>query len=129
MKKSQRNGVLTYVYEKYGVTPDYPWLSSPSNAVLRNGDSGKWFAIIMEVDGEKLGLNKKDTVDVINIKCTPDTIATLLGEDGFLPAYHMNKEHWMTLLLDWTVKCEMIHLLIDKSYNIIAEKNKRKPIK
>jgi predicted DNA-binding protein (MmcQ/YjbR family) len=40
---------------------------------------------------------------------------------GFLPAYHMNKEHWLTVLLDNTVPEKEIYELIDDSYELTTQ--------
>ena len=57
-------------------------------------------------------------VDVINLKNLPEMIGSLRKESGILPAYHMNKEHWITLLLDGTVEKKKICDLIDISYEL-----------
>lgn len=44
-----RDVILNYALSTYGTEPEYPWESSPDNAVLRNTMSGKWYAIIMRV--------------------------------------------------------------------------------
>ena len=41
----------------------------------------------------------------------------LLKQDGFYPAYHMNKKNWITVILDNTISDEKIMNLIDKSYS------------
>ncbi len=45
-------------------------------------------------------------------------IGSLRLSKGFLPAYHMNKEHWITILLDGSVEREKIKQLIDLSYEL-----------
>ena len=44
-----RDVILNYAFSTYGTEPEYPWESSPDNAVLRNTMSGKWYAIDMRV--------------------------------------------------------------------------------
>ena len=36
--------------------------------------------------------------------------------EGILPGYHMNKEHWISVVLDGSVAIEHIHELIQDSY-------------
>lgn len=38
---------------------------------------------------------------------------------GFLPGYHMNKEHWITMLMDGTVSEAKILDFLDMSYDLI----------
>ena len=60
--------IFSYVKKKYGVEPDYPFSTAPDYPVLRHEDNRKWFAIIMDAPGDKLGLEDTDRVDVINVK-------------------------------------------------------------
>lgn len=115
---SKRRSVFEYALKKYGSEPDYLWPRYPGYAVLRHNGSEKWYAIVMDVSKEKLGIEAEGEVDVIDVKCSPRTIEALLGEKGFLPAYHMNKVHWISILLDGTVPLEKVYDLIDTSYEL-----------
>ncbi len=115
---SNRETILRYVKDQYDARPDYPWAKFPGYAVLRHGDSDRWFALIMDVPRGKVGLEGAKKVDVLDVKCDPQEIGALRTKSGYLPAYHMNKEHWITVLLDGSVPLEEITYLIDKSYNL-----------
>ena len=82
-----RDVILNYALSTYGTEPEYPWESSPDNAVLRNMMSGKWYAIIMCVKRQILGLDGDGFVDVMNVKCDPILVGSLRMKNGFLPAY------------------------------------------
>lgn len=110
--------VEKYINEYYDILPDYPWNDLPNAAVFRHKNNKKWFALIMEVGYDKLNIDKPGTVNVINLKNIPEMIGSIRQEDGILPAYHMNKEHWITVLLDGTVSKERICDLIDISYEL-----------
>ena len=96
-----RQDVLTFASEQYGTEPECLWASCPEYAVLRHRN-GKWYGVVMDVLREKLGLSGKGCVDVLNVKCEPELIGAFRQRDGFLPAYHMNRSHWLTVLLDGT---------------------------
>ena len=49
-------------------------------------------------------------------------IGSLRKEKGILPAYHMNKEHWITVLLDGSVEKQKIYDLIEISYDLTRKK-------
>ena len=115
-----RDGVLSYCEQIYASAPEYPWARFPSYAVLRHEPGRKWFAAILEVPREVLGLDGDGTVDILNLKCDPDEIGGLRMQPGFLPGYHMNKEHWITILLDGTVALPEIERLIDQSHRLTA---------
>lgn len=122
MSKSLRKEVLEYVEKKYNVKAEYPWMKSPEYAVLRHSDNNKWFALVMDISKEKLGINEQELVDVINVKCDPTLIGSLRLKEGFFAAYHMNKEHWITIILDRTVNIDEIYELIDLSYDLTKKK-------
>ena len=57
-------------------------------------------------------------VDIINVKCPPEIIGDLRLNEEYFKAYHMNKEHWLTIILDGTVSMKEIKNLIDISYEL-----------
>jgi len=118
-----RQDVFDYVKTEYGTEPDYPWFDN--NAVLRHADNNKWYGLVMEVGRDKLGLSGNGTVDVINVKCDPMLAGALRQQEGFHPAYHMNKEKWLTARLDGSALDDEIKSLIDLSYELTEAKNKR----
>lgn len=123
-KKSLRSAVLKYVYEQYGTQPQYPWDNSPDSAVLRHAVGGKWYGLIMSVPKSKFGFSDEKPVDVLNLKCDPVMSGSMRLNGGIFPAYHMNKQHWISVLLDGTADTELIKMLIDTSYELTAKKMK-----
>ena len=67
-----------------------------------------------------------DMMYVVNWKCDPILIGSLRKENGFFPAYHMNKASWITVALDGSVPDEQIKMLLDMSYNATTAKIKKK---
>ena len=86
--------------------------------VLRHKNTKKWYAIIMNVPKNKVGLEGDKVIDILDIKCEPEMVAPLTLREGFSRAYYMNKEHWLTVILDGTISDEEIYSLIDVSYKI-----------
>lgn len=115
---TQRKSLLAHVLKQYGTGPDYLWPRQPCYAVLRHGHTKKWYGIIMDVPPRVLGLDGHDEVDILNLKSAPITVAGLLEKPGFLPAYHMNKKHWVSILLDGSVPLKEIRVLLDQSYEL-----------
>ena len=111
-----REEIFSFIKEFYGVEPDYPFASSPDAAVLRH-PSGKWFGIMMQVPKNKLGLLGEEPVDIINLKRDP--MLGLADGERIFPAYHMNKEHWISVLLNGSVPFEELKALIAMSYDQI----------
>ena len=114
----KRESILTYVKEKFDTAPDYPWLKYPDYAVIRHKKSGKWYGLMMNVPGVKLGLRGKGRVEILDLKCDVELNDFLRGQQGILPAYHMNKEHWITIVLDSSFPEEEIYNLINLSYDL-----------
>ena len=75
---------------------------------------------------DKPGLSGGGCVDILNVKCDSVLIGSLLAEAGFFPAYHMNKNTWISVLLDETVPDERIFPLLAWSFDSVAPKRKRK---
>ena len=120
-KRVDREEIFEYVKKQYGTIPEYLWSSSPDSAVLRH-HNGKWYAVIMNVERSKLGLDGDDTVEIMDVKCDPEMTGMIIQTYGFLPGYHMNKQHWITILLDGTVGESKILDFLDMSYDLIDGK-------
>ena len=114
------------ILNHYSTEPDYPWADTPRSAVFRHAGNRKWFALVMEVPRDKLGLAETAKLDIVNFKCDPILISSLRGEPGIFPAYHMNKSSWITAALDGSVPAETIELLLDVSYELTKPKSRRK---
>ena len=63
-----REKLFEYVADQYGIDPDYPFSTAPTYAVLRHPHNNKWFALVADVPGQKLGLNEPDRFDLVNVK-------------------------------------------------------------
>ena len=124
-----REELEAYILNHYSTEPDYPWADTPRAAVFRHAGNRKWFALVMEVPRDKLGLPGTEKLDIVNFKCDPILIASLRGENGIFPAYHMNKASWITAALDGSVPAETIELLLDVSYELTKPKPHRKAAK
>lgn len=118
--------VFEYISEQYGIEPDYPWDNFSDYAVFRHRENQKWFALVMRVGFDKLGINKEGSVDVVNLRIADAILHDeLIHETGIFPSYHMNKRYWITVLLDGTVQREQVFRLIDLSFDSTNAKSKR----
>ena len=124
-----RTELEQYILDSYGAAPDYPWLGAPNHMVFRHSSNRKWFALVMDVARDKLGLPGTEPMDVVNLKCDPLLAGSLRGEPGFFPAYHMNKDAWITVALDGAVPDEQIKMLLDMSYEATRPKVRKKSTK
>lgn len=123
---SQRERITQYIQATYGTQAEYLWADSPGNAIFRHPASKKWYAALMRVLPEKLGLAGEEALDVMDIRCSTIMIGSLLSTKGFLPAYHMNKNHWISIVLDNSVLDDQITPLLELSYDSVAAKRRKK---
>lgn len=108
----------TYIADTYGTEPDFPWESNPTFAVYRHLHNRKWFALVMDIPRLRLGLHEGSKIDIVNLKCDPVLIGSLRMEKGIFPAYHMNKDKWISVALDGSIDDEQIKMLLDMSYEL-----------
>lgn len=121
-----RSELEQFIQNNYGAEPEYPWAKYPSYEVFRHNNNKKWFALLADVPKSKLGLPETEMLEVVNFKCSPLLIGSLLEEQGFFPAYHMSKENWITVALDGTVPDEKVKALLDWSYEATGPTVRRK---
>ena len=122
-----REELFQAVREAWGTEPEYPWMDDPSSAVLRHSLGKKWYGLVMTLPKKTLGLPGEGSVDVLNLKLDPALVYILREQTGYLPAWHMNKTHWLTVLLDGSVPPERILDLLTQSYDLTKKKMKKKP--
>lgn len=79
--------------------------------------------LVFKVGGKMFALCALDTlVTQVNLKCDPErSIALREHYHAILPGYHMNKNHWNTLILDGSIPLTLVKELIDHSYNLILQ--------
>jgi predicted DNA-binding protein (MmcQ/YjbR family) len=112
-----REEVLKTIKERYGIEPDYPWARTPNYAILRHKHNKKWFAAVIDITEDKLGLPSNKLIDSMLLKCDPFLIGSLQKEKGIFPAYHMNKEHWISVHLEM-ISPKKLFERIDMSYKL-----------
>ena len=121
-----RKELETHVFDEYSVEPDYPFPLDDITCVFRHIDNRKWFGIAMVVPYTTIGINRDGNVDILNVKCDLIMMGSLRGKPGFCPAYHMNKDKWITILLDGSAEKEDISALLAMSYRMTAARIRRR---
>ena len=121
-KTEQAHQIIKYVQEKYSDKLEYLWDKFPKYAVLRRKDSHKWYAILLTVTAEKLGMEGNDIVEILDLRIKPTELEEILDERKYFFGYHMNKKNWLTICLNDTVPTEEIFRRIDESYELAVKK-------
>ena len=114
---------LEYCLNTYGTSPDYPFDEDFETAVLRHADNRKWYAIVMRVSRHKLGFESDEVIDVVNLKLPTEMFGSFGASDGVYPAYHMNKLHWISVLLP-DAPNDVVHFLANVSFEATKSKIK-----
>lgn len=122
-KKAQKDRINKFIKDFYGVEPEYLWEKTPNTYVFRNSINKKWFGIIMDIPKSRLGFNDEKIIYVLNVKCDPLMVGELQKQKGFFPAYHMNKDKWISVILDDTVKDDTIFYLLEQSCLLVNKKS------
>ena len=120
-----RQAFLDYCLDTYGTAADYPFDEDFETAVFRHANNRKWYAIMMRVPRRKFGIDSDEVVDVVNLKLPLEMFGSFGAADGVYPAYHMNKLHWISVLLPDAAD-DLVEFLVNASYEATREK-KRKP--
>lgn len=122
-----KSEILEYIKDFYGVEVEYLWESTPENGALRNPNNKKWFAVLLgSLPKSKLGIKSDEKSDVLNLKCDPLFTFTVVDNVRVFPGFHMNKEHWISVLLDGSMPFEELKGLVDLSYELVDVKVKKK---
>ena len=119
-----KQSFLDYCLGTFGTLPDYPFDDDFETAVLRHADNRKWFALLMKVSRRKFGFDSDETVDAVNLKLPVEMFGSFGKADGVYPAYHMNKLHWISVLLPDATD-ETIAFLTGVSYEATKSKPRR----
>lgn len=116
---------FSFCQDAYGTLPDYPFEEDFETAVLRHADTRKWYGIVMRVSRRKFGLDSDEVIDVVNLKLPMEMYGSFGAADGVYPAYHMNKLHWISVLLPDAPE-DLIWFLTSVSFEATKEKKKSK---
>jgi predicted DNA-binding protein (MmcQ/YjbR family) len=110
------DAIRKYCLDKKYTTEEFPF-----------GDT----TLVFKVNGKiflLLGLDYRPLQ--FNVKCDPE-LAVELREaySSVIPAFHMNKKHWNTVIVNGQLNSRQIREMIDASYDLVVKKlprNKRK---
>lgn len=125
IRLSIKEEIFAYAKENFGSEPEFLWQKYPDCAVLRNDKNSKWYAILMNVPASKLGLKDSRNIDILDVKCDPIMISSLIDNKRYFKAYHMNKEHWITLVLNGEISKSEIFDMMCQSFELVNTKVKK----
>lgn len=104
-----REEVIKYCLKLPNTYEDYPFPGDNISVTIKHKNNNKWFALIMNVRGE----------EYLNIKTNPEYSELLRNAyEYIIPAYHMNKEHWNTIILSDKCDKKLVEELLEQSYEL-----------
>jgi predicted DNA-binding protein (MmcQ/YjbR family) len=76
--------------------------------------------LAFRVGGKIFALMDVDLFVSVNLKCDPERAIELREQyPGITPGYHMNKQHWNTVLCDGSVPHKLLLELAEHSYELV----------
>jgi len=95
-----------YCLAKKGVTEEFPFDKN---------------TLVFKVMGKMFALTDLDNFESVNLKVDPEIGAELREKySSVLPGYHMNKKHWITVMMDGSVADKLLCQWIDNSYTLVG---------
>lgn len=121
-RSPQTHELISYVDAQYGRDLEFLWPRTPANAIWRRADNQKWFGAILSVRRDRIipGAGN-DIIEILDIRCAPDVIEFIVDKTLIFPGWHMNKRHWITIVLDGRMKTPQIEKLLDASYELAVK--------
>lgn len=110
--------IMAWLAETYGTIPETPWEDSPTYYTFKTAHSNKWYALFMDIAPKCLSLEGDAAVQVVNLKADPEVIKKAVDNVHVFPAYHMNKQHWLTVLLNAATDVSALKNLLAASYEL-----------
>ncbi len=99
-------GYRAHCLSKKGVTEEFPF-----------GEE----TLVFKVMGKVFALSSVQSFASINLKCDPEKGVELREKfSSVLPGYHMNKKHWITVLVDGSIPDKQVLGWIDDSYELVV---------
>lgn len=109
----KREEIIKYCLSLPNTYEDYPFPDDNFSATMKHIDTNKWFALIMNVNNKLY----------VNVKTNPDYSDILRNTYSYIiPAYHMNKEHWNTIVIEENIDEDIVKELIEQSYELTKSK-------
>lgn len=120
-RSNLKEELLKYTTNVHGTIPETPFEKLPTSYTVKTHNKNKWYGLFMDITYKQLGIDNQDTVHILNVKNHPEKIEELIDYIHFFPAYHMNKKHWITIVLNKSTDVELVKKMIDDSYSIVEK--------
>jgi predicted DNA-binding protein (MmcQ/YjbR family)/predicted transcriptional regulator len=120
----QANRIANAIAQHFHDHPEFVFKRLPDDAVFREPISQKWYGLVMNIPRQKLttqSASANDRIEILEFRINPDHRANLLEQAGVYPAYHMNKDNWLCVVLDDTQSDQQILTWVDQSRQFLCQ--------
>lgn len=114
--------VEAYILGTYDATSDHSFEEDRTVTIFRRRDNNQRFAATKNVGCRSVSAGSAGRIDILNVSINPRLVATLREREGFRPAWRMNRNKWVTILLDGTVPDDEVRSYLDMSYQFAARR-------
>lgn len=121
-KSDDAKAIMQYVSQKYDTPLEFLWKKFSDNAIYRRKDNQKWFAALLIIDRNKIGLDGDGKIEILDLRMDPTQKDSIIDNKKYFPGYHMNKKSWYTICLNGSIKNNEIFERIDMSYELAKKK-------
>lgn len=114
--------IEAYILSNFEVVNDHSFEGDPTVTIFRRLDNNQRFAATKNVGSRSVNVERAGRIDILNLCVSPRLVATLREREGFRPAWRMNRNKWVTILLDGTVPDDEIRTYIEEAYKNVGKK-------
>ena len=115
-----------YILGQYEAESDHSFEEDSSVIVFKRQDNKKWFAAAKNIGCRSVNVSRAGRIDILNVRLSPRDITALRSREGFRPAWRMNANSWVTILLDGSVPDDEIRSLLDKAFTLAGAKGRKR---
>ena len=118
-KSNYAQKIIDYIFNHYGDNLEFLWPKFSNNAIVRRSDNKKWYVLMVNIELNKLSTifkNNDKKADVLVLRSSH--AKQLIDNKTYFEAYHMNKNNWVSVLLDKSLNLDDVFKLIDESFDL-----------
>ena len=105
--------IIRYCLTLQNTFKDYPFTDDYETITMKHSENNKWFPLVKEVKGKLY----------LNVKTEPEYSELLRKSCAYIvPGYHMNKQHWNTIVVNDCTDFDLLKDLIKESYNLTKKR-------
>lgn len=114
------------ILSEFEATGDHSFEEDRTVTIFRRRDNNQRFAATKNVGCRSVSVERAGRIDILNVCVSPRLVGTLREREGFRPAWRMNQNKWITILLDGTVPDDEIRAYLDMSYKNAGRRGGRR---